>query len=332
MSRILVVSSYPPRHCGIGSYARAQVERLRGEGHRVTVLSPRDGAGNVRVNFFSGRPFFAAARRGRAYDRIVVHFQPALYYRPRSPVAKVFASLGLLWLVLRRRQTEIVVHEADNPRLWRPDYLLLAAAFRAAPALLFHTDRERKVLERRYRVRVRGQVVSHIDGVRIQTAVSRTEARRRLGIPEGETTLLSPGFIHPDKGFDRAVRAFRDAGTATRLYIVGSVKDPLPKNLAHARLLREMAADIPGVELIERFVDDAEFDTWIAAADAVVLPYRRSWSSGVLARTQAVGTPAVVTAVGGLAEQASPRDVVVADDEELTKAIARVAHQEESLP
>lgn len=332
MSRILVVSSYPPRHCGIGAYARAQVERLRAEGHRVTVLSPKDGAGNVRVGFFGGRPFFAAARRGRSYDLIVVHFQPALYYRPRSPVAKVFASLGLLWLVLRRRQTELMVHEADNPRLWRPDYLLLAAAFRAAPSLIFHTDQERKALERKYRVRVRGRVVSHTDGVRIQTSVSRTDARRRLGIPEGETTLLSPGFIHADKGFDRAVRAFRDAGTATRLYIVGSVKDPLPQNLAHARLLREMAADIPGVELIERFVDDAEFDTWIAAADAVVLPYRRSWSSGVLARTQAVGTPAVVTAVGGLAEQASPRDVVVADDEELTKAIARVAHQREVLP
>lgn len=332
MSRVLVVSSFPPRHCGIGAYARAQVDRLRAKGHRVTVLSPPDGDGDLRTGFFGGRPFFAAARKGRGYERIVVHFQPALYYRPRSPWSKVFTSLGLLLLVLRRRQTEILVHEADRPRLWRPDYLLLAAAFRAAPVLLFHTIEERKALEREYRVQVRGRLIRHTDGVRVQSRVDRTAARRRLGIVENEAALVCPGFIHPGKGFDRAVVSFRDAGADGHLYIVGSVKDPNPKNLAHARLLREMATDVPGVQLVERFVDDEEFDMWIAAADAVILPYRQSWSSGVLARAHAMGIPAVVMRVGGLAEQASSRDLVVADDEELTKAIAHVVSQREAVP
>jgi glycosyltransferase involved in cell wall biosynthesis len=209
---------------------------------------------------------------------------------------------------------------------------LLRAAFGAAPMLLFHTDEERKALERRYRVRVRWRLINHADGVRVRAPVDRAHARRTVGIPEQEAVLVSPGFVHPGKGFDRAVVSFRDAGAGGRLYIIGSVKDPSPRNLAHARLLREMAADVPGVELIERFVDDEEFDTWIAAADAVILPYRRSWSSGVLARAQALETPAVVTRVGGLAEQASSRDVVVTDDEELTKAIAHVVSRREAVP
>jgi glycosyltransferase involved in cell wall biosynthesis len=331
VNRVLVVSPYPPRPCGIGRYAVAQVERLRGEGSQVTVLSPPDGGGDVRIDFFAGRPFFAAARRGAAYDRIVVHFQPALYYRPRAPMAKVLASLGLLWLVLRRRRTEILVHEADAPKLWRPDYLLLAAAFAAAPVLLFHTRREREALERRYRVGVRARVIRHTDGVRIEAPPSRAEARSRLDISGNDPVLVCPGFIHPHKGFDRAVAAFRDGGIQGRLYIVGSVKDVTPTNLAHVRLLREMAAATPGVELVERFVDDAEFDAWIAAADALLLPYRRSWSSGVLARAHALGTPAVVMAVGGIAEQASSHDVVVADDHELEKALARVVQEREVL-
>jgi glycosyltransferase involved in cell wall biosynthesis len=331
VTRVLVVSPYPPRRCGIGRYAVAQVERLRGEGNQVTVLSPPDGGGEVRIDFFAGRPFFAAARRGGAYDRVVVHFQPALYYRPHAPVARVMASLGLLWLVLRRRRTEILVHEADPPKLWRPDYLLLAAAFIAAPVLLFHTHREREALERRYRVRVRARVIPHADGVRIEAPPSRADARSRLDIPPDEPVFVCPGFIHPDKGFDRAVAAFRDARIRARLYIVGSVKDAIPTNVGHVRLLREMAAATPGVELVERFVDDAEFDAWIAAADAVLLPYRRSWSSGVLARAQALGTPAVAMAVGGIAEQASPHDVVVADDPELEKALARLVQEREIL-
>jgi glycosyltransferase involved in cell wall biosynthesis len=101
------------------------------------------------------------------------------------------------------------------------------------------------------------------------------------------------------------------------------VKDPTPRNLATLERLRALAG-IDGVRLIERYVDDDELDAWVAAADAVVLPYRRSWSSGMLARAQAIGTPAVVTAVGGLPEQASASDHVVRDDEELAAVLARL--------
>jgi glycosyltransferase involved in cell wall biosynthesis len=106
---------------------------------------------------------------------------------------------------------------------------------------------------------------------------------------------------------------------------VGSVRDSDPSNLAYAERLRRLADATPGVELVDGFLEDWEFDAWIAAADAVVLPYRRSWSSGVLARAQALGTPAIVTAVGGLPEQASRADVVVDDDEQLAVAVREVA-------
>jgi glycosyltransferase involved in cell wall biosynthesis len=323
VSRVLVVSSYPPRHCGVGAYARTQVERLRHEGHQVTVLSPPDGDGDVRVPFHGGRPFLAASRLGRDADRIVVHFQPALYYRPRAPLSKMGTSLGLLRLCLKRPRTEVLVHEADVPKRWRPDYLLLAAAFRAAPALLFHSAAERDRLRHTYGVRVRSRIVPHVEGVTVHDSVSRTEARGRLRLSAEETVLVCPGFLHPDKGIERAVGAFRSA-RAGRLYVVGSVKDRTPRNEAYAAALREQVHETQRAELVERYLDDLEFDLWIAAADAVVLPYRRSWSSGALARAQALGTPVIVTAVGGLAEQASTRDVVVHDDEGLGAAVAAI--------
>jgi glycosyltransferase involved in cell wall biosynthesis len=324
VKRVLLVSSYPPRPCGIGRYARDQAERLRTEGHEVTVISPPDGAGDMRVPFFGGRPFLAAVRLGRRFDRIVVHFQPALYYRPRAPLSKIGTSLALLWLCLRRPRTEILVHEADRPRWWRPDEVLLGVAFWAAPVLLFHTRAERAALERQYRVRVRAGLVRHVDGVAVRGPASREEARRRLEIPPDEVVFVSPGFLQPHKGHERAVDAFRALGTG-RLYVVGSVRDATPENLAYAATLRLLSDTTPGFELIERFVEDEEFDAWIAAADAIILPYRRSWSSGALARAQAIGTPAVVSDVGGLPEQASQRDVVVRNDEELVRALRSFA-------
>lgn len=327
---VLIVAPYPPRHCGIGAYAATQAARLREAGHAVTVLSPPDGDGDERVPFFGGRPFLRAVALGRGADRIVVHFQPALYYRPRRPLSKALTSLGLLWLVLRRPRTEILVHEADRPSSrWRPDYLLLGMSFRRA-RLVFHTDAERRLLEANYGLRVRDhRLVPHTEGVTAHTTESRQEARAGLGIDPTATVFLCAGFLHPDKGFDRAIEAFARAGQGRhpegegrRLVILGSVRDPSSENRAHAADLLELCARTPGVTLIDGYVSDQDFDRWIAAADRVVLPYRRSWSSSVLARARALGTPAAVTAVGGLAEQAGPDDVVVRSEEELTALFA----------
>jgi glycosyltransferase involved in cell wall biosynthesis/multidrug transporter EmrE-like cation transporter len=322
--KILIVSSYPPRHCGIGAYARDQVARLRAEGHDVTVLSPPDGDGDSRVAFLGGRPFARAARMGRAFDRIVVHFQPALYYAPRRPVSKVMTSLALWRLVRSRPQTELIVHEADPPIRWRPDYALLRATFRSAGRVLFHTESERRELERQYGIAVRGELIPHMVTA---TAVDRQQARDDLGISRDGPVFVCAGFLQPSKGFDRAVEAFaRGPGPdAATLYIVGSVRDPSPENQAYTEALRERCGSEKGVRLLERYVGGEEFDRWIAAADWLVLPYRRSWSSGVLARAHALGTPAIVSSAGGLAEQAAGTDLVFDDDEGLIRAMKEAA-------
>ncbi|HEX2267419.1 MAG TPA: glycosyltransferase, partial [Actinomycetota bacterium] len=310
---------FPPRRDGIAAYAQHRVDRLRAEGHEVTVLTPPDGNGDLRERFVGGRALFKAARVGRTYDRIVVHFQPSLFHPPRRPVGKVVASLALLWLAVRRPQLEIVVHEADPPIRWRPDYVLLRQALRRAGRLWFHTDEERKLLEGAYGLRARGGLIPHLVAA---NPSPKDEARRQLGIEHSGTVLVCAGFLHPSKGFDRALDAF-PAENGAKLFIVGSVRQPTDENREYARSLAERCASAPGVTLIDRFVSDEEFDLWLSAADWVVLPYRRSWSSGVLAKAQAVGAPAIVTAVGGLAEQAGGRDVVVHTDQELAAALRR---------
>jgi glycosyltransferase involved in cell wall biosynthesis len=317
--RILVVSSYPPRHCGIGAYAHAQVEALRREGHDVRVISPPDGDGDVRVSFDAGRQFREAERRGRDADRIVVHFEPTVHYRAGAAAlpARIRTSLALLRLVRRRPRTEILVHQASpSPRRYRPNQAILRRIFASAP-LRFHTDAERRRLERDYGVRVDARLVDHRTGVRSNTDRSREEARRRLDIDPSERLFVCVGFLNPTKGFDRAIRAFEAAGAPGRLVILGSVRDPLPENIAYARDLRSIAAAADGVTLEDRHLPDDAFDDWIVAADRVVLPYRRAWSSGVLARAGVLGTPVLASNVGGLPEQLGPEDRSFSDDDEL---------------
>jgi glycosyltransferase involved in cell wall biosynthesis len=346
--RVLIVAPYPPRHCGIGVYARAQAGALRAEGHAVTVLSPPDGDGDLRAPFLGGRAFLRAAAIGGRFDRLVVHFQPALFYRPRRPASKVLTSAAFLALALRRGGIlEIVVHEADPPRRWRPDYAILRQVFPLSHRVSFHTSAEWRALRNAYRLRrrmLRAQLVPHLVAP-AATPPSRDQARRSLGMPAEGPVFVCAGFLQPSKGFDRAVEAFArafparsggadrngndtpDAGSprSPSLYLVGSIREETAENRAYVERLRGRCAQVPGVRLVEDFVSDDGFDLWLVAADRVVLPYRRSWSSGVLARAQALGTRAVVTAEGGLAEQAGKDDVVVRDDDELIEALRRAA-------
>ena len=292
-------------------------------------MSPPDGEGDVRVAFAGGRPFFRAARMSRRFDLVIVHFQPALYYRPRAPLSKVMTSAGLLWLSLVCPTLDIVVHEADTPALWRPDYLLLRLAFKRARRLSFHTDAERSRLERNYGISVRGVRIPH--RVTPALVVSKDEARQRLGMADGGPIFVCPGFLQPSKGFDRAVSAFGGADSG-RLFVVGSVREETPANRAYADALSKRCQVTPRATLVERFLAEDEFDLWVAAADWVVLPYRRSWSSGVLARAHALGTPAIVSAVGGLPEQAGEKDVVVHDDDQLASAIREASSRAAAPP
>jgi glycosyltransferase involved in cell wall biosynthesis len=321
--RNLIISSCPPRHCGIGAYANAQAERLKREGVEVVVLSPPDGDGDLRRPFIGGSAFRHAARIGGRFDRIIVHFQPGLYFRPRSPFTHVVTAASLLYLVRRHPQVEILVHEVNEPpsRL-RPDYALLGRAFSRAN-LVFHTDAERLALERAYRISTRSRLVEHTEGVTLHATLTRQQARERLKLFVDGTLFVCAGFLQPDKGFDRAIRAFAAAGSPGELYVVGSVREPGPEALAHVERLRTLAQATPRVTFVEDYVSDEDFDAWISAADRFVLPYRRAWSSGALARAQRLGTPALVSDTGGLAEQAGPADVVFGSDEALAELFTR---------
>ena len=319
VARVLVVSAYPPRRCGIGAYAATHVEHLREQGDSVVVLSPPDGDGDVRAPFIGGAALRRAAAIGEGFDRIVVHYETGIWFRPRAPLMHVVTAASFAWLAFRRAQLEILVHEAHTPpSVWRPDYALLRLAF-ARAAMRFHTGAEQRAFEAAYRIRTRAAIVEHARGVTLHARTTRAEARAALGLEVDGPLFVSAGFLQPDKAFERAIRAFAEAGSRGRLAIVGSVRDPTQENLRYAYDLRALAARSDNVAFLERYVSDEDFDEWVAAADAFVVPYRSAWSSGALARAQELGTPSFVSAVGGLAEQARAGDRVFRTDEELAE-------------
>ncbi|MGG5890461.1 glycosyltransferase family 4 protein [Falsiroseomonas sp. HC035] len=135
--------------------------------------------------------------------------------------------------------------------------------------------------------------------------------------PPGQLRLLFFGRLQTYKGLDLLRDAFRilhRAHPGVSLRVVGEGE-------AGADL-----AGLPGVHLERRWVPEAEIPDLLAAADAVVLPYREASQSGVVPQALAMGVPVVATPVGGLREQVRPGAggvlAAAVDAEALAEALA----------
>jgi glycosyltransferase involved in cell wall biosynthesis len=126
-------------------------------------------------------------------------------------------------------------------------------------------------------------------------------ARRRLGVAADRLALLSFGLIRPYKGIDVLVEAMgRLPGASPAvLLLAGELWGQLDE-VTRQRLDR-LVAEGRAVAHLE-WVPEEEVATWLAAADAMVLPYRAATGSAVAAQALGHGLPIVASAVGGLGE------------------------------
>jgi glycosyltransferase involved in cell wall biosynthesis len=114
--------------------------------------------------------------------------------------------------------------------------------------------------------------------------------------------LLYLGVVRPFKGVEDLVAAFsaldREQAIRFRLSVIGETWEGW--TTPNQAIAHSPHADL--IERVDRYVTDAELTSYFEQADAVVLPYHRSSSSGPLHIAMSAGLPVVVTSVGGLVE------------------------------
>ncbi len=129
----------------------------------------------------------------------------------------------------------------------------------------------------------------------------RTEARRRLGLPQDPQLALFLGLIRPYKGVDVLLEAAAQLGPASpwRFLIAGEAWGGLGRELVR----RVRALGLGGrVRLDLGWVPETSLPAYLGAADLVVLPYRSGSQSAVAPLALEHGIPVLSTRVGGLPE------------------------------
>jgi glycosyltransferase involved in cell wall biosynthesis len=315
--RVLVVSTFPPTKCGIGTYAAEQVARLVEAGHSVTkVTMAADSAADKVFNFRNIRGMlrwlmFCVKPR---YDEIYVHYADNFYFpysqkkTPGGPVRHFLQTLSLFILGKRPKNgSHLVFHEfmgTDNLtfKLRR----VRSFAFGGYTHLDFHTQSNRNEFLKAYPSikRERTHIIEHSLNMAKRFHGTRTDARGALQLPHDKKIFLCLGFIVPSKGFDLAVEAFRQANLSNaELHLVGSIQTDRPPLVKYTDDLRSLVEQTKGSFLHTSFLDDQTFDQWLCAADLLILPYRSVISSGVGARATLYGTALAISDIDALKEQ-----------------------------
>ena len=185
--------------------------------------------------------------------------------------------------------------------------LTLRIQYRLADHIFVHTEMMKSELCAEFAVRSPAVTVIPygINNAVPDTDLTSDEAKQRLGIRNGERTILFFGNIAPYKGLEDLIAAFQQIVTGDpdfRLIIAGMPKKGCEKYWEEIQ--RTIRRGVYQGRIIQKidYIPDEETELYFKAADVLALPYRHIYQSGVLFLGYSFGLPVVAADVGALRE------------------------------
>jgi beta-1,4-mannosyltransferase len=222
-------------------------------------------------------------RRG---NRILhLHFFDELLQKPSARQTTLRSAMFVIFLQIMQlvgvrlvwTAHNLEAHELHHPEIGRRVYRYVA---KHAKAIIFHSHAAQQLFEQRYGACPQARVIPIGNYIGLYgPQQERTISRQRLGLPLDGPVLVCVGAIRPYKNIEGLIDAFAQLPAATRgtLLIAGAAK-----TADYAAELQRRADGIAGLRLDLRYIADAELPYYFAAADLVVLPYRKMLTSAML--------------------------------------------------
>ena len=315
---------------GLAHYAHNLSAALAALGHEVTLVTAAgyefDEADRSEASF-EVVPLIARGSQRRARsapaalralwrkpEALVDARRVAAFARRRRPdVVHLHCTnpvaLAYLSLLTRQRAPVVATAHVVTPHepipFERPIYRRVHAL---GDLIVAHSEFDRRRLEHEFGVEPgRVAVIPHGEYGFFERAaasgepVDRATARASLGLAPDDEVALFFGYIREYKGLDVLLDAWPSVAEArprARLLIAG---DPVRLGRTRRRELERLAEHVGAVRHFG-YVPFERVRRYFAAADALVMPYRRISQSGVLYLALALDVPVVATRVGGLPE------------------------------
>lgn len=291
--KIAVLSSFPPRKCGIAHLTQNLFTELRAQGHELVTFGVDESECDYKINsksFFGLREVAAIIDREKI-EHISVQYIVGFY-------GKKYLGLNFLLFLLAMRKKRVIVtlHELHHIRS-------IGHLFRK-PGDLFHIALQ--VLIARFSAGVILHTQTQVDNLKKYGV--RNVRCIYLGIqpqpvPRARTVLnraLFFGILTPIKG----VHLFPEIARACPEIHFTIACSANSKQEAYRLQLARSLSGIPNIDFICReWIPDDEKYAYFAAADVLVLPYLNNYyQSGVASESGVYNIPIVLPRLGPLTE------------------------------
>jgi glycosyltransferase involved in cell wall biosynthesis len=218
-------------------------------------------------------------------------------------------TLLMLYYKLLGKKIAFTAHNVNAGKRDSNDSLLnrltLRIQYRLANRIFVHTEQMKGELLQDFGVREEAVTVIPfgINNAVPSTDLTSTDAKRRLGLKDGERTILFFGNIGPYKGLHHLVAAFQRINARNgeyRLIIAGKHRGGAEEYVNEIR--EATSQDVGRGRVIQRIehIPDVETELYFKAADVLALPYTFVSQSGVLFLGYSFGLPVIATDVGSL--------------------------------
>lgn len=232
-----------------------------------------------------------------------IHLFDEIVQRPQWIISwlRMIGFVALL-MFLRWRGVHLIwtAHNLKPHTCWHDDiaHQTIQHVINQCHAVTCHHHVTRAQLLADYRVTIPITVVPHGHTVQpFGPLFSRHHARIELGLAQDIPVFVFLGMIRPYKGIDTAIAAMAAIPQA-HIIIAG-----LPADKQYLSQIHRQTANMTNVTVKPYFLPDHEAALYLAACDALLLPYRSITTSGMLVNAQAAGVVCVVPDLPAMAEQ-----------------------------
>jgi glycosyltransferase involved in cell wall biosynthesis len=253
-------------------------------------------------------PILRAAQRNGRPGIVHVHWTEPYVVGSHRRVSRLRVARTLTELrLLKRAGSRIVWTAHDLARHDHPvDPLELRferSLFTLCSAVIVHCDAARSILAETLGLPAadadRIQVIPHgnyLDAY--PNAVSREEARRRLGLPSDARVVAFVGWVREYKGVRELLQAFGALDRPdARLVVAGRTSDP-----GFAAEIEQLAALDRRVMLKLAFIPDEELQVYLNASNLVAMPYKEIFTSGSAILAMSFGRAVLAPRAGCIPE------------------------------
>jgi len=310
MKKLIWISSYLPRSCGIAYYSTHYITALKKYAKKtnkkisIKIIAHTDAkkADYPIINLKNKNWHHEVLKIIKKQKPDIVHIQHeyGLYETYRDCNKRV---IELIKLIKQEKIPTVMTYHSVYKKLIPPHANFISETLKQLDAGILHCEYQKQALKNNIGWQPKNiYVLPH--GSREDIKLEKEEVRKGFGYNE-DLVIGSAGLASERKGFrtltkqwPKVVKKIPNAiltlelkphvATETRTYINKVLKE----------VMKSPVSD--NIEFIVKDYSELEFYKRLKSFDILVLPYKSESQSGVLAHGFSVGVPAIVTDIEGL--------------------------------